>query len=119
MRACDQSSIFSIGGKFCPDCGLLLELHALTLIARSYVLLATSLHVIYSPTGLSTTMQVIETKTNQRALKILVCSLASHADSLHKTAILIPGYHVLYGWSLSKLIAVIMLVTRATITICN
>ena len=33
MRARDQSSIFSIGGKFCPDYGLLLELHALTLVA--------------------------------------------------------------------------------------
>ena len=31
MRARDQSSIFSTGGKFRPDCGLLLELHALTL----------------------------------------------------------------------------------------
>ena len=41
MRACDQSSIFSTGGKFCPDYGLLLELHALTLVARSYALLIT------------------------------------------------------------------------------
>ena len=39
MRACDQSSIFGTGGKFRPDYGLLLELHALTLVARSYVLL--------------------------------------------------------------------------------
>ena len=39
MRARDQSSIFSTGGKFHPDYGLLLELHALTLVARSYVLL--------------------------------------------------------------------------------
>ena len=38
MRARDQSSIFSTGGKFRPDYGLLLELHALTLVARSYVL---------------------------------------------------------------------------------
>jgi len=42
MRARDQSSIFSTGGKFRPDFGLLLELHALTLVARSYVLLTTS-----------------------------------------------------------------------------
>ena len=35
MRARDQSSIFSTGGKF----RLLLELHALTLVARSYALL--------------------------------------------------------------------------------
>ena len=33
MRARDQSSIFSTGGKFCPDYGLLLELHPLTLVA--------------------------------------------------------------------------------------
>ena len=39
MHACDQSSIFSTGGKFRPDYGLLLELHALTLVARSYALL--------------------------------------------------------------------------------
>jgi len=39
MRACDQCSIFSIGGKFRPDYGLLLELHALTLVAHSYALL--------------------------------------------------------------------------------
>ena len=39
MRARDQSSIFSTGGKFRPDYGLLLELHALTLVARSYALL--------------------------------------------------------------------------------
>ena len=34
-----QSSIFSTGGKFCSDYRLLLELHVLTLVARSYVLL--------------------------------------------------------------------------------
>jgi len=40
MCARDQSSIFSTGGKFRPDYGLqLLELHVLTLVARSYVLL--------------------------------------------------------------------------------
>ena len=42
MRARDQSSIFSTGGKFRPDYGLLLELHALTLAARSYALLVGS-----------------------------------------------------------------------------
>jgi len=36
MRARDQSSIFSTGGKFRPDYGLLLELHTLTLVARFY-----------------------------------------------------------------------------------
>ena len=39
MRARDQSSIFSTGGKFRPDYGLLLELHALTLVTCSYALL--------------------------------------------------------------------------------
>ena len=45
MRARDQSSIFSIGGKFRSDYGLLLELHNLTLVACSYVLL----HAVVSP----------------------------------------------------------------------
>jgi len=45
MHACDQSSIFSTGGKFRPDYGFLLELHALTLVARSYALLLTVLGV--------------------------------------------------------------------------
>ena len=48
MRACDQSSIFSTGGKFHPDYGLLLELHALTLVARSYALLALDIHIPYT-----------------------------------------------------------------------
>ena len=39
MRARDQSSIFSTGGKFRPDYELLLELHALTLVTCSYALL--------------------------------------------------------------------------------
>jgi len=39
MRARDQSSIFINGGKFRPDFGLLLELHTLTLVSRSYALL--------------------------------------------------------------------------------
>ena len=46
MRARDQSSIFSTGGKFRPDYGLLLELHALTLVARSYALLVTCIDII-------------------------------------------------------------------------
>ena len=37
MHACDQSSIFSTGGKFCPDYGLLLDLHALTLYSRLFL----------------------------------------------------------------------------------
>ena len=39
MCAHDQSSIFSTGRKFRPDYGVLLELHALILVAGSYVLL--------------------------------------------------------------------------------
>ena len=40
MRTRHQSSIFSTGVKFRPDYGLLLELHALTLlVARFYALL--------------------------------------------------------------------------------
>ena len=38
MRARDQSSIFSTGGKFRPNYGLLLELHALTLVTCSCAL---------------------------------------------------------------------------------
>ena len=38
-HARDHCTIFSNGGKFRPDYGLLLELHTLTLVARSYVLL--------------------------------------------------------------------------------
>ena len=41
-HARDQCSIFSTVQQFHPDYGLLLELHALTLVARSYALL----HVI-------------------------------------------------------------------------
>ena len=39
MCECDQSSIFSTGGKFRSEYGLLLELHGLTLVTCSYVLL--------------------------------------------------------------------------------
>ena len=39
MHARDQSSIFSTGRKFHSDYGLLLQLHALTPVARSYALL--------------------------------------------------------------------------------
>ena len=49
MCAHDQSSIFSTGGKFCPDYGLLLELHTLTLLARSYALLAEGSKVSSQP----------------------------------------------------------------------
>jgi len=45
MRARDQCSIFSTGGKFHSDYGLLLELHALTLVTRSYPLLMSINHI--------------------------------------------------------------------------
>jgi len=47
MCACDQSSIFSTGGKFRPDYGLALELHTFTLVARSYALLTKSYGLWY------------------------------------------------------------------------
>ena len=53
MRARDQSSIFSTGGKFRPDYGLLLELHTLTLVARSYVLLTVHMVLISSVSHLA------------------------------------------------------------------
>ena len=40
---------FSTGGKFHPNYGLLLELHALTLVARSYALLMLRMYVSCSP----------------------------------------------------------------------
>jgi len=57
MRACNQSTIFSIGGKFCPDYGLLLELHALTLVTRSYALLTLciNLQLMHSTQKFATT----------------------------------------------------------------
>ena len=47
MRARDQSSIFSTGGKFRFDYELLLELHTLTLVARSYVLLTYKCNMLH------------------------------------------------------------------------
>ena len=41
------SVLFFTGGKFCPDYGLLLELHALTLVARSYALLFDLIQVAF------------------------------------------------------------------------
>jgi len=45
MRARDQSSIFSIGGKFRPDYGLLLELtHSYSIRPFLYVLAPAPMH---------------------------------------------------------------------------
>ena len=49
MRARDQSSIFSNGRKFCPGYRLLLELHALTLVTRSYALLMVVIAISPTP----------------------------------------------------------------------
>ena len=57
MRARDQSSIFSTGGKFCPDYGLLLELYALTLVARSYALLVLQIGCVKTHILLQATSQ--------------------------------------------------------------
>ena len=58
MRACDQTSIFSTGGKFRPDYGLLLELHTHTPVTRSYALLS-NIHCTYIVTPIQT-LQVIQ-----------------------------------------------------------
>ena len=55
MRARDQSSIFSTGRKFRPDYGLLLELHALTLVARSYALLILMIFKAHQEKGVANT----------------------------------------------------------------
>ena len=48
MHAHDHNSIFSTDGKFHPDYERLLELHALTLVDRSYVLqIETGLEMAY------------------------------------------------------------------------
>ena len=72
-RARDQW-IFSIGGKFRPDYGLLLELHALTLVARSYVLLLGTMVIMvlsYEPLKLYCTF-----RHNARDLQYLIQILA-------------------------------------------
>ena len=59
MRAHDQSSIFSTGGKFSTDYGLLLELHALTLVARSYELLCWPIQYMYLWVGVFQELRLI------------------------------------------------------------
>ena len=61
MRARDQSFIFSTGGKFRPDYGLLLELHALTLVARSYALLMWGLGLAPATSGFSISLYLPHT----------------------------------------------------------
>ena len=87
MRARDQSSIFSTGGKFRPDYGLLLELHALTLVAHSYALL-TEL-IPSSPTRYATRscplceIQVAEAEASMRMIieQINALSMGSGSGS--------------------------------------
>ena len=59
MRARDQSSIFSTGGKFCPGYGLLLELHTLTLVARSYALLHVHNRLVPRPPSEKSEMDLV------------------------------------------------------------
>ena len=54
----DQCSIFSTGGKFRSDYGLLLELHAITLVARSYALLVSRMVFITQLTRRSHTCKL-------------------------------------------------------------
>ena len=61
MSARDQCSIFSAGGKFCPDYGLLLELHVLTLVTRSYICtLVPNLRGDFRPTDLSFIASIVQ-----------------------------------------------------------
>ena len=46
-HACDHCTIFSNGGKFRPDYGLLFELHAFTLVARYYALLPSNRSITF------------------------------------------------------------------------
>ena len=68
MRAHDQSSIFSAGGKFHLDYGLLLELHAFTLVARSYNTLA-FITLYGEQSGISWAYSV---KTNEIARSLII-----------------------------------------------
>ena len=64
MRARDQSS----DGKFRPDYGLLLELHALTLVAHSYALLSS----LKAYLQYSTPVYIGLTYSGNRLLQILI-----------------------------------------------
>ena len=61
MRARDQCSIFSTDRKFRPDYGLLLELHALTLVTRSYALLVGWTGVSYPDWKLQSGKETLDT----------------------------------------------------------
>ena len=83
MRARDQSSIFSTGGKFRPDYGLLLELHVLTLVARSYALLYVYIE-LWSSSGRSSkhVFPVMWCHTNKtQELKVATLAATSHGLS--------------------------------------
>ena len=81
MRARDQSSIFSTGGKFRSDYGLLLELHALTLVAHA---------LAYTNTLFSYTISILD-----------LCSGNSvyYSDALlYKSSMLKYPYYYGYGY---------------------
>ena len=80
MRVHDQSSIFSIGGKFRPDYGLLLELHALTLVARSYALLLIIMRIPYQQLKEN---EILATKLSYLISVLLRCKLSGVASTLN------------------------------------
>ena len=88
MCACDQSSIFSTSGKFCPDYRLLLELHAFTLIAHSYALLLVwstlllvSCSAIYTPWCLS---MICISQGHSNIFEWVWCECIRNIASLHR-----------------------------------
>ena len=77
MCACDQSSIFSTGRKFHSDNGLLLELHALTLVARSYALLFDYMMVVVAQPMCTHFHQYSNTKLKDFVV-IYICTEATN-----------------------------------------
>ena len=77
MRAHDQCSIFSTGGKFRPDYGLLLELHALTLVAHSYALLHIHMHTC-TPVSYTCSSELCDFVLNRKFYALNVCLLLLH-----------------------------------------
>ena len=68
--ACDQCSIFSTVQYFVPDYGVLLKLHALTQITRSYALLRNLYMLLQDPFLLRTNVIII---SKFRKLVIFIC----------------------------------------------
>ena len=123
MRARDQCTIFSTGGKFRPDYGLLLELHALTLAAHSYALLQSStapMSTLCSPTFITTPQlspgppsPFLHTATNQKLepgrlgnkarlycilTSFQVCSMGIGSEVTHTLWLFLPGIGSPSAW---------------------